>query len=89
MSEMIEIALEAESEQYRAQLARVREEITTRVTDQVTAQVTAQMAQQVAEQMSAQMVAQMQAYKAKIHALVKGSKVVTSEPEVTNVVAPA
>jgi hypothetical protein len=37
MTKMIEIALKAEREQYRAQIARVREEIT------------AQMAQQVAE----------------------------------------
>ncbi|KAE8055992.1 hypothetical protein FH972_012795 [Carpinus fangiana] len=65
MSKMIEITLEAEREQHRTQLARVREEIT------------------------AQMAAQMQAYEAKIRALVEGSRVVTSEPEVTNVMAPA
>ncbi|KAE8076975.1 hypothetical protein FH972_015589 [Carpinus fangiana] len=74
---MIERALEAEMEQHRAQISRVREEITAQVSTQVTAQV--------AEQMSAQM----QAYEAKIRQLVDGSRVVTSEPEVTNVMAPA
>ncbi|KAE8009271.1 hypothetical protein FH972_005719 [Carpinus fangiana] len=71
MSEMIKRALEAEREQHRAQITRVSKEIT------------AQVAQQVSEQMSAQM----QAYEVKIHRLVEGSRVVTSEPEVTNVMA--
>jgi hypothetical protein len=39
--------------------------------------------------MSVQMAMQMQAYEACIHQLVEGSRVVTSEPEVTNVMAPA
>jgi hypothetical protein len=44
-----------------------------------------QVAQQVVEQMSVQM----KAYKACIHALVEGSRVVTSKLKVTNVMAPA
>ena len=79
MSEMIERALKAEREQHRAHIARVKEEITAQVTDQVTTQV--------AEQMFAQMAAQMQAYKACIRQLVEGSRVVTFELEVTNVMA--
>jgi hypothetical protein len=81
MSKMIERALEVEIEQHRVQMAREREEITAPVTDQVTTQV----AQQVAKQMSAQM----QVYEAKIRQLVEGSRVVTSELEVTNVMARA
>jgi hypothetical protein len=42
---MIERALEAEREQHRAQIARVREKITTQVSARVTDQVTAQVAQ--------------------------------------------
>ena len=86
VSEMIEKALKAEREQHRVQMARGREEITA----QVTAQVSTHVAQQVAEQMSVQMAAQMRDYEAKILQLVEGScRVVTSEPEVTNVVDPA
>ena len=72
MSQMIEKALEVEREQHTAQLAREMEEIT--------AQVTAKVAQQVAKQMVA--------YEARIRVLVVGSRVVTSELEVTNVMAP-
>jgi hypothetical protein len=36
-----------------------------------------------------QMFAQMEAYETRIRALVEGSRVVTFEPEVTNVMAPA
>ncbi|KAE8076620.1 hypothetical protein FH972_015257 [Carpinus fangiana] len=58
-------------------MARERKEITVQVTTQVTAQVAEQMA------------AQMEAYEARIRALVEGSRVVTFELEVTNIVAPA
>ncbi|KAE8076721.1 hypothetical protein FH972_015353 [Carpinus fangiana] len=51
------------------------------ITAQVIAQVTAQVAQQMA--------VQMEAYEARIRALVKGSRVVTFELEVTNVITPA
>jgi phosphoribosylaminoimidazole carboxylase (NCAIR synthetase) len=83
MSEIIKRALDVEMEQHKAQIARVREEITAQVTVRVIDQVTAQVAQQVAEHMSAQM----QAYEAHICQLVEGSRVVTSKPEVTNVMA--
>jgi hypothetical protein len=53
MSKMIERALEAEREQHRAQMARVREEIIAQVTARVTDQVTAQVTTHVAQQMSA------------------------------------
>jgi Flp pilus assembly secretin CpaC len=98
MSEMIERAIEAEREQHRVQMAREREDITAQVTAQVTAEVSAQVAKQVAEQM-AQMAEQMQAqmaeqakqmreYEAKMCQLIEGSsRVVTSEPEVTNIMA--
>jgi transcriptional regulator CtsR len=76
MSKMIERALEVEMEKHREHIARVMEEIT--------AQVTAQVDQQVAKQLFAQM----HVYEAKIRALVAGSRVVTSEPEVTDVMAP-
>jgi hypothetical protein len=85
MTKIIERALEAEREQHKVQMAREWEEITARVTDQVIAQVSAQ----VAQQMSTQMDAQMRDYEAKICQLVEGCKVVTFEPEVTNVMASA
>jgi hypothetical protein len=75
MLQMIERALEAKREQHRAQMAREREEIT--------AQVTVQVVQQVADQMAMQI----EAYETRICVLVEGSKVVTSESEVTNVIA--
>ncbi|KAE8038076.1 hypothetical protein FH972_010620 [Carpinus fangiana] len=94
---MIERALEVEREQHRIQMAKEREEITVQVTDEVTARVTAQaqmaeqMQAQMAEQMKAQMAKQakqMREYEAKMCQLVEGSgRVVTSEPEVTNVMA--
>ena len=77
--------------------AWVTEDVTVQVTAQVSAQVANQVAEQMqarmAEQMQAQMVAQvkmMQEYKDKMHQFVEGSgRVVTSELEVTNVVAQA
>jgi uncharacterized protein YaiL (DUF2058 family) len=93
MQQMIETALEAEREQHRIQRAREREEITAhelpmRLPHEVTAQVSTQMAE-----MQAQMAAQaqmMREYEAKMRQLVEGSgRVVTSEPEVTNVMVPA
>jgi hypothetical protein len=66
--------------------------VTARVTAQVSAQVAEQMQARMAEQMQAQMAAQakmMQEYEDKMCQFVEGSgRVVTSEPEVTNVVAP-
>ena len=96
ISELIERALEAGREQHRVQMARERELITA----QVTAQVSAQVAKEVAEQMQAQMAEWMHAqmatqakmmweYEAKMRQLIKRSgRVVTFEPEVTNVMAP-
>ena len=98
---MIETALEAEREQHRIHMDRERELITARVTEDVTARVTAQVANQVAEQMQARMAEQLQAqmaaqvkmmqeYEDKMRHFIEGSgRVVTSEPEVTNVVAQA
>ncbi|KAB8388313.1 hypothetical protein FH972_024787 [Carpinus fangiana] len=76
--------------------ARVTDEVTARVTSQVTNEITARVTAQVSTQMAemqAQMAAQsqmMQEYDAKMRHFVEGSgRVVTSEPEVTSVMAPA
>ena len=81
-------------------MAKERELITAKVTADVTTQVSAQVAKEVAEQMQAQMAERMHAqmaaqakmmreYEAKMRQLVEGSsRGVTSELEVTNVMAP-
>ena len=95
-SELIERALKAERAQHRVEIARERELIIAQVTIQVSAQVAKEVAEQMQAQMEERMNAQMAAqakmiheYEVKMRQLLEGSgRVVTFEPEVTNVMAP-